>query len=463
MPIEPLGTTELPQWVVNERLALAWLMNPQAAPLETFSEDVQRLVAALSSKLRTPNLDDKTHGLIEAHKREAAEVEKAKEIASYNRAQKRAAQIEDEEFSALLSDEKGTASLAARFASDALSADSLDSIPDHEPLIADFINRDTLCRIFGPPKSLKSFIALSMAAAIGTGERWFGYRTTKTPVLYVVAEGARGIRPRVRAWEQMNGRKMTGVTFYPKAVQIGDDDQMRQLIAFARMGGYGLVIFDTQARCTVGHEENSNTDMGRIIARLDKLREWTQAGVMLVHHSGNEGGRARGATAILAAVDSEFEVKRDKGTTKVTVITRAQKDIKEASDLEIEGVKIDLVLEDGKIDDSLAFRVQGAFTVESVTVTITDKQAEVLRIVAQYNGVGIAQTAIAKEMGLEASQRGTVGKHLSGLLGKGCVEKLTASSYQATSAGLRQLDTYDQQRARQDVEEYAQDELSDDS
>lgn len=447
---EPLTESE-----INVRLALAWLLDPKAVPLESHSEDVRSIALGVATRLPITNLDSKTEELVEAHRREAVELRQAHEIAAYNSAKRRSLKIEEEEFSALLSSEEGSASLAARFATESLSTDSLDDIEDHEPLIADFINRDTLCRIFGPPKSLKSFIALSMAAAIGRGEPWFGYRTTKAPVLYVVAEGARGIRPRVRAWEEMHGRKMTGVTFYPKAVQIGDDDQMRQLIAYARMGKYGLVIFDTQARCTVGHEENSNTEMGRIVARLDKLREWTGAGAMLVHHSGNEGGRARGATAILAAIDSEFEVKREKKTLKVKVISLAQKDVQEAPDLDLEGVKT---------GDSLAFRMQGAFTLEPMGVTITEKQAEVLRVVAQYDGVGIAQTAIAKEMGLEVSKRGTVGKHLSGLLEKGCVEKVAGTSrYQATSAGRRQLDAYDQQRAQQAIEEYAQEQLDDGS
>ncbi|GAA2641720.1 AAA family ATPase [Streptomyces vastus] len=424
---------ELPESEINARLALWWLLNPQEKPLESHSEEVQRIVSAVSSKLAVTGVDDKTEALIEAHRRKAAELTKAKEILSYSKAQRQAVEIEENEFSSALESEEGRASLAQRFATDALSTDTLDSIPDHEPLIADFINRDTLCRIFGPPKSLKSFIALSMAAAIGTGERWFGYKTTQTPVLYVVAEGARGIRPRVRAWEEMNGRKMTGVTFYPKAVQIGDDVQMRELIAYARQGAFGLVIFDTQARCTVGHEENSNTDMGRIVARLDKLREWTGAGAMLVHHSGNEGGRARGATAILAAIDSEFEVKRDKGAARVTVKSLAQKDMQEAPDLVLEAVKT---------GDSLALRVQGAFTAEpiSVQIIVTGKQAEALCAISDFGEIGASPTGVAEHLG-KKDERAKMATHMKGLISKGLIEKVpNTGRYQVTYEGQRQAD-----------------------
>uniref|UniRef100_UPI001905B19D hypothetical protein n=1 Tax=Streptomyces adelaidensis TaxID=2796465 RepID=UPI001905B19D len=90
---------ELNQSDIDARLALAWLLNPHSARLDSHSEEVQRLVSALSSKLPTSGLDPETHALIERHKREAAEVEKAKEIASYNRARQRAQTIEEEEFS----------------------------------------------------------------------------------------------------------------------------------------------------------------------------------------------------------------------------------------------------------------------------------------------------------------------------------------------------------------------------
>lgn len=443
-----MSDDQLTQSDVNARLALAWLLNPEVAPLESFNEDVQRLVAALSSKLPTRGLDAKTHARIEAFERESVEIEKAKEIASYRKAQKRAAQIEEQEFSSLLDDEKGTASLTERFAAETLSTDSLDSIPDHVPLIADFINRDTLCRIFGPPKSLKSFIALSVAAAIGTGERWFGYGTSKTPVLYVVAEGARGIRPRVRAWEQMNGRKMTGVTFYPKAVQIGDDDQMRQLIAYASMGGYGFVIFDTQARCTVGHEESSNSEMSKIVARLDKLKEWTQAGVMLVHHSGIEGGRARGATAILAAIDSEFEVKRDKGTGRVILKSLAQRDMPEAPDLALEAVKT---------GDSLALRPQGAFTAEpvSVQIIVTGKQAKALCVIAEFGEIGASPTGVAERLG-RREERSTIGTHMGALKKKGLITGVgNTGRYQVTYEGQQQADAIAAKSAAEAREETA--------
>jgi hypothetical protein len=84
---------EIPQLDVNARLALYWLLNPQGTPLESLSEDVQRIVSAISFKLPTLGLDEQARELIERHKREAAVLGKAQEIADYEEAKKLARKL----------------------------------------------------------------------------------------------------------------------------------------------------------------------------------------------------------------------------------------------------------------------------------------------------------------------------------------------------------------------------------
>ncbi|WP_150187548.1 AAA family ATPase [Streptomyces venezuelae] len=331
----------------------------------------------------------------------------------------------------LLTSPDGMAALAQEFGADVLTSGQLDDIPEPEPIIDGYLDKGSLVRIFGPPKSLKSFIALSMACAVASGLRWFGFRTEPARVLYVVAEGVRGTRKRVRAWEQEHGRQ-TEVRFYPRAVQIGDPDQQRRLIAYARTYGFEFVIFDTQARCTVGVKENDNTEMGVIIAALDALKDVTGACVMLVHHSGTEGGRGRGATAWDGAVDAEFEVRRDEGSMRVALVTRFQKDVAEA---------VDLLLEGHQVGDSLVFRLRGDAAPVAVEVIVTGKQAMVLRAISEYGEVGVSVTGIATALGLGAAERGKCGTHVSALLKKELIKKITGSArYEITYAGRQQLD-----------------------
>lgn len=190
--------------------------------------------------------------------------------------------------------------------------DGLDSIPAPVPLIPGWLTRDSLARLVGEPGTGKSFVALEWAAVVGTGGMYDGRPAQQGEVLYVVAEGAAGIRKRVRAWELHNKRKMTGVRFYPAPVQImgaGDgtrDDDWSALVAVCRQRRPALIVLDTQSRVTVGVEENSNTEMGRVVDRLEALRQQSGACVLLVHHTSKGGDTGRGAGVVTGALTSEF-------------------------------------------------------------------------------------------------------------------------------------------------------------
>lgn len=72
-----------------------------------------------------------------------------------------------------------------------------------------------------------------------------------------------------------------------------------------------LVVVDTLAR-SYGGDENSATDMSRFIRTCDAIREATGGAVLIVHHTPKEAGRGpRGSTALLGAVDTAFEIKKE--------------------------------------------------------------------------------------------------------------------------------------------------------
>jgi hypothetical protein len=193
-----------------------------------------------------------------------------------------------------------------------VDAAGLDSIPDPEPLIGeDILFRDSLAWMVGKPGHGKSFVALDMAGCVGTGEMWQGYRVAQGTVLYLVAEGVRGVKKRVRAWEKAMGKPMSGVQFLPVAVQAAVGDQWAALIDLARELRPVLVILDTQARITVGMEENSNAEMGRFVDQVERLRKACAATVMIVHHIGRQGETGRGATTVDGALSTIIRVSKD--------------------------------------------------------------------------------------------------------------------------------------------------------
>ena len=130
------------------------------------------------------------------------------------------------------------------------------------------------------------------------------------PVLYVIAEGVTGLRQRVRAWEDYTGQR-TGVAFLPVAVQFFSPIDRAAVIELAQDIKPVLIVIDTQARVTVGADENSARDMGELVAAADRLRQATGACVLFVHHESRAGENMRGSTALEGAAATIVRITKD--------------------------------------------------------------------------------------------------------------------------------------------------------
>ena len=197
----------------------------------------------------------------------------------------------------------------AAMAGELLDTEGLDKIQPLQPLIGDLLHLNTLARVIGPSGTFKSFVMIDMCGHVGTGLRWHGQYVRQGLVVYLVAEGAEGIRKRVRAWEQHHGVRMDNVRFLPRPVQAMSPEWDVLTEVMRRMEPV-LIVVDTQARVTVGVEENSNTEMGRVVDRLDRLRQVSGACVSLVHHTGHIGEHGRGASSVKGALQSELKINR---------------------------------------------------------------------------------------------------------------------------------------------------------
>lgn len=222
-----------------------------------------------------------------------------------------------------------------------LDASSLDNMPTLEPLVGDLLHLDSLARIIGPSGHMKSFVTIDLAGHVGTGMPWHGQYVRQGTVVYLVAEGARGIRKRVRAWEKHYGLKMDNVLFLPRPVQAMGPEWDTLIEAMARLQPQ-MIVIDTQARVSVGVEENSNTEVGVVIERIEDLRRATGACVLVIHHTGHVGEHGRGASSAKGALQSELHVSKKGDNAKnivVTVKVGKQKDDEESSDLQF-GLKV---------------------------------------------------------------------------------------------------------------------------
>jgi RecA-family ATPase len=186
----------------------------------------------------------------------------------------------------------------------------LSALPEPEWLV-DRMLTDGLTVMYGPPKAGKTFAALSMALHVGAGIDWFGANVKAGPVLYVSGEGQGGLHKRIEGWKKATGRTSSDLYVIPFPVKLGNPNHVAALIEDAKSVRARLVIIDTLARSMAGMDENSAQDMGNVIAGLGYLKAQTNVGILILHHSGVEGSRPRGSSALFGAADTLMKVEGD--------------------------------------------------------------------------------------------------------------------------------------------------------
>lgn len=249
-----------------------------------------------------------------------------------------------------------------------LDRDALENIPAPQPLIRDMLDLDSESWVIGAPGGFKSFVALDWACHVALGLEWRGKKVHQGTVVYVAAEGAKGLPLRVKAWEATYGRRVDGVRFLPEPVQVSNPEGWGVLVGACRRLAPVLIVLDTQARITVGLEENSAKDMGVLIDAIRRLKAATGACVLVVHHTGRDGGDARGSSALDGAQDTEIRVERptkksERAMLTASITTDKQKDGSESEGFEVQLEVVDLGCDpvNGRLLTSLALKPANPF------------------------------------------------------------------------------------------------------
>lgn len=167
---------------------------------------------------------------------------------------------------------------AARIKALTYRRSQLDTIPPPSWLIDGVMNDNALAVIAGKFGTYKSFISVSWACSIATGVPWLDHDViTPGPVVYIAAEGASGMRFRIEAWESVyhRGQKVPDdrLVVVGGAVNLRVGADVDAIDALCTEVAPRMVVWDTLHRCAPGVEENSNTEMGLVVATLDGLRE----------------------------------------------------------------------------------------------------------------------------------------------------------------------------------------------
>jgi hypothetical protein len=241
-----------------------------------------------------------------------------------------------------------------------LNEEEFDKLPQITWLIRKTIPIAALSVVFGEPKCGKSHIELDQGLHVAAQKPdWCGRKIIELKdgegVVYVAAEGARGMRRRKKAW-----MKYHGVTSIPKFFVVDHKIDMRDadnVLALAvKIHRLGIkprwIIIDTLARCFGDGNENTQQDMNAFVDSCDSLFQtfFEDCAVTVVHHSGKDKTKgARGSNVLFGALDAEFCVEKRADRTIILKNT-GMKDTTPQPDLAFTLVTVDGV-EIGDEDD----------------------------------------------------------------------------------------------------------------
>ena len=187
----------------------------------------------------------------------------------------------------------------------------LMAMPPLEWIVKGVLPSRGLAAVFGPSGSGKTFLLLNLAAAICSGNTWFGFRTHQTPVVYLGLEGGAGLQKRVKAWELDNNTEFpSNFRYLISDFELSNSNDVDGLIEVLPVNS--VCIIDTLNRASPGSDENSSADMGKLLAAAKKIEAQTCGLVILCHHTGKDRRQGlRGHSSLHAAMDAEIELRRD--------------------------------------------------------------------------------------------------------------------------------------------------------
>jgi hypothetical protein len=140
----------------------------------------------------------------------------------------------------------------------------------------------------GSSKSRKSWLLLDLALAVSTGANWLNFPTTKARVLFVNLElPAFSIQHRLQSIA-----KARGIEIEPGMLTLWNlrghaasyEILLPMIIAQAKAHGFGLVILDPSYKLLGDADENSASDIARLLNALERLAVDTGAALAFSAH-----------------------------------------------------------------------------------------------------------------------------------------------------------------------------------
>jgi hypothetical protein len=173
-----------------------------------------------------------------------------------------------------------------------------------EPLAGKWMPVGGYGAFYGAPGAGKSLLVADLSLSLASGIPWLGIPVIgMVPVLHVLGEGR--LRARMEAWRIGHPEADWSLFRCHDGFKFNDPAQVDALLDYIKYEEPALVVFDTLAT-TVGGDENSSQDMGRVIDACLEVQRLSayQTAVLLVCHPGKDGARGiRGHSSLEASLE----------------------------------------------------------------------------------------------------------------------------------------------------------------
>lgn len=211
-----------------------------------------------------------------------------------------------------------------------------------------------ICIVHGHPGSGKTFLALTWAMYVALGWEWQGRKVKQGLVVYLSAEGQRGLKNRIAAFKQHHNVTKAPVAIIPVAIdmQAVDADVNRLIEAVkAAEEHYGeqaaMVVIDTVSK-TFGAGKENTDDMVSYVSNCERVAVQFECLTVAIHHRPKdaESEDPRGHSSLKGG--SETVILIEAGETKKARVSK-QKDGEDGLEMLFKLKVIDLGLdEDGE-------------------------------------------------------------------------------------------------------------------
>ncbi|HEX4189227.1 MAG TPA: AAA family ATPase [Solirubrobacteraceae bacterium] len=190
---------------------------------------------------------------------------------------------------------------------------TVDELGEFEPvswLIDEHLAVGELTGLYGKGGTYKSFLALDWSCLLAH---------EGATVVYIVAEGASGMRARIEAWKRAhNVGNLPSLWLMPSNVKLHGEEYVTAWIEAMRtqLGSNApdLVVVDTLARNFVGGSENNPQEMGLFVDGCERIRQAFATALLILHHTTKEGDSERGTESLRNASFAMFKMTQTGGS-----------------------------------------------------------------------------------------------------------------------------------------------------